>query len=199
MIKQIVISRRECKKEDAGVEIVVTGATSFLARPLVGRLLTMGHQVYAVVRPGSSNLELLKKEAGDNPGLRLVELEMDRFDSLDSVIGRSCGLFFHFGWDGSGSENRKNAVVQRRNAENSVKAFLAGGDGVQPGVRVRHGEAGFRPSGVFSCGAAQTQRRTGDGVYPYAEFQRLRTGGSRGFSGEYLSEDLCGGTDHGAR
>ncbi len=125
MIKQIVISRRECKKEDAGVEIVVTGATSFLARPLVGRLLAMGHQVYAVVRPGSSNLELLKKEAGDNPGLRLVELEMERFDRLDSVIGRSCGLFFHFGWDGSGSENRKNAVVQQRNAENSVKAFLA--------------------------------------------------------------------------
>ncbi len=107
------------------MEIVVTGATSFLARPLIGRLLGMGHRVYAVVRPGSANLGLLKRETGEDPRLRLIELDMDRFDRLDRLLPGSCRIFFHFGWDGSGSENRKDAAVQQKNAENSVKALAA--------------------------------------------------------------------------
>ncbi len=41
------------------MNIVVTGATSFLGAALTKRLLSEGHQVYAVVRPGSKNLGAL--------------------------------------------------------------------------------------------------------------------------------------------
>ena len=37
------------------MNIVVTGATSFLGAALCKELVSRGHQVYAVVRPGSSN------------------------------------------------------------------------------------------------------------------------------------------------
>lgn len=43
------------------MNIVVTGATSFLGAALCKELVSRGHQVYAVVRPGSSNRQVLEK------------------------------------------------------------------------------------------------------------------------------------------
>ena len=42
------------------MNLVVTGATSFLGAPMVEYCLKQGHQVFAVVRPGSKNMAQIR-------------------------------------------------------------------------------------------------------------------------------------------
>ena len=46
------------------MQVVVTGATSFIGAATVKKLMEAGHQVFAVVRPASSNMKHLEKLAG---------------------------------------------------------------------------------------------------------------------------------------
>lgn len=101
------------------MNIVVTGATSFLGRALVDELLK-DHKVYAVVRPGSKNMGSLKK---DRINLTIIERELGELHELNQEIKEPCQAFYHFGWDGSGSENRMKSMVQKKNAEDSLKAL----------------------------------------------------------------------------
>ncbi len=99
---------------------VVTGATSFLGRALVDRLLEDGNNVFAVVRPGSKNRSSLKSERS---GLMIIERELEELHELDQVITEPCQAFYHFGWDGSGSENRLKREVQQKNVKDSLRAL----------------------------------------------------------------------------
>ncbi|MDW2799628.1 NAD(P)-dependent oxidoreductase [Clostridium boliviensis] len=102
------------------MNVVVTGATSFLGRAVADRLLKQGSKVYGVVRPGSQNMRYLP---ADQPGFMVIERELEALDTLDQVIGGTCQAFYHFGWDGSGSENRMKREVQQRNVRDSLKAL----------------------------------------------------------------------------
>ena len=102
------------------MNIVVTGATSFLGSTLVKRLLEKGHTVFAVVRPRSANRKALPEE---KEGLIIIEKELEELDRISDVITEPCDYFFHFGWDGSGSANRKKKDVQQKNVEDSLKAL----------------------------------------------------------------------------
>lgn len=99
--------------------IVVTGATSFLGAAVVKKLLQMEHQVFAVIRPGSKNREALPQGAG----LFVIELELEQLDEIDVYVPTGCDVFLHFGWDGSGSENRAKREVQQKNVVDSMKAL----------------------------------------------------------------------------
>ena len=102
------------------MNVVVTGATSFLGRAVANRLLKQGSRVYAVVRPGSENLRYLPS---DQDGLVIIERELGELDTLDQVIDEPCQAFYHFGWDGSGSENRMKREVQQKNVVDALKAL----------------------------------------------------------------------------
>ena len=102
------------------MNVVVTGATSFLGRALVDRLLKEKQQVFAVVRPGSRNVESLGLK---RPGLIRIERNLEDLHELVQVIHEPCQSFYHFGWDGSGSENRMKREVQQKNVEDSLKAL----------------------------------------------------------------------------
>ena len=103
------------------MNIVVTGATSFLGAALCKELVSRGHQVYAVVRPGSSNRQALAELEKDSY-FHIISRNLDELDQLDREISVECPVYFHFGWDGSGSENRKNPEVQGKNALDGMKA-----------------------------------------------------------------------------
>ncbi|WP_077612263.1 NAD-dependent epimerase/dehydratase family protein [Clostridium sp. Marseille-P2415] len=102
------------------MNIVVTGATSFLGRALVNRLLKEHNHVFAVVRPGSKNLGSLDKE---QQGLILIERQLEELHELDKGIDEPCQAFYHFGWEGSGSAGRMKREVQQKNVEDSLKAL----------------------------------------------------------------------------
>ncbi len=51
------------------MQVVVTGATSFIGAATVKKLMEAGHRVFAVVRPASSNMKHLETmAAGNTPG-----------------------------------------------------------------------------------------------------------------------------------
>jgi len=102
------------------LNVVVTGATSFLGRALVDRLLLEKNQVFAVVRPGSKNMGNL---AIQREGLIRIERNLEELHELSQVIHEPCQALYHFGWDGSGSENRMKREVQQKNVEDSLKAL----------------------------------------------------------------------------
>ncbi|MDR1547971.1 MAG: NAD(P)-dependent oxidoreductase [Hungatella sp.] len=125
------------------MNVVVTGATSFLGRALVDRLLLEKNQVFAVVRPGSKNMGNL---AIQREGLIRIERNLEELHELSQVIHEPCQAFYHFGWDGSGSENRMKREVQQKNVEDSLKAlegarrlgckrFLFSGSQAEYGIR----------------------------------------------------------------
>ena len=50
------------------MQVIVTGATSFIGAATVKKLMEAGHRVFAVVRPASSNMKHLETiEAGNTP------------------------------------------------------------------------------------------------------------------------------------
>ncbi len=115
------------------MNIVVTGATSFIGASMVRRLLMEDNHVYAVIRPGSSNKKVLddvieesrgRMQDGQKTGsVDIIESELGHLDEIDRLIPEKCQIFFHFGWDGAGSNNRKNGDVQQKNAVYGLKAL----------------------------------------------------------------------------
>lgn len=102
------------------MKIVVTGATSFIGSALIRELQRNDHQIYAVVRPDSGNLDKLPK---DKKNLNILEVDLEHLEQLSSIINHSCDLFFHLGWDGAGSDNRKSRIIQQGNVTTSLKAL----------------------------------------------------------------------------
>lgn len=105
------------------MNVVVTGATSFIGAETVRQLLEAGHSAVAVVRPASSHLshlyEKLPEKAEDR--LRVMELDLGEIDRL-SGQGISADGWIHIGWDGAGSDNRTKRDVQQNNVKLSLKA-----------------------------------------------------------------------------
>lgn len=126
------------------MKVIVTGATSFIGAVTVGRLLMAGHQVCAVVRPGSRNLGHLWEcvpEDGKNR-LQVVPLDMEWIEELGRRLmperGGLCkagqceagemavwDCWIQIGWDGAGSDNRMRRDVQQANVRNSLAAVRA--------------------------------------------------------------------------
>lgn len=146
------------------VNVVVTGAAGFLGTALVKRLLRDGHRVYAVVRPRSASGERFRREMPS--AVRVLELDMGQLDELPGRIPVPCPVFFHFGWDGSGSDNRKNARLQQKNVADSLKALEAAG---------RLGCRRFLFSGSQAeYGPARGLMRETDECHPVSEYGKAK-------------------------
>ena len=101
------------------MKFIVTGATSFIGSHTVKMLLEQGHQVCAVVRPGSSNAD--KLEYHDN--LSVVWQDLSGLNRLiENKECRDADIFLHFGWDGIGSVGRNDPEIQKKNLEHSMQA-----------------------------------------------------------------------------
>lgn len=96
------------------MRVVVTGATSFIGLTTVKQLLEAGHQVFAVVRPASSNMKSLEEMVEGEKKKLLTVCRVDLSD-IRSLTGFSADAWIHMGWDGSGSENRTKRDMQQAN------------------------------------------------------------------------------------
>ncbi len=137
------------------MDIVVTGATSFIGSVTVRQLLEQGHRVYAVVRPGSANLGVLsgleqavltgleRTASGEQQAaserrqsaardmetgqMQVISLDMKAIRQITGVLERA-DAWVHIGWDGAGSENRTKREVQQANVRHSLEAVRAAAD-----------------------------------------------------------------------
>lgn len=113
------------------MNVVVTGATSFIGAAAVGQLLQQGYRVCAVVRPGSRNMGHLRAcvpEAGKDR-LTVVSLNLEQIEELEHNMREPestvWDAWVHIGWDGAGSDNRMKQDVQQANVRNSLAAVRA--------------------------------------------------------------------------
>lgn len=108
------------------MKIIITGATSFIGAVTVRRLLQEGYEIYAVVRPGSKNLDALLaqvKEA-DAGKLVIVSGTLQKIDQCREPLAAKAPFdaWIHMGWDGSGSDNRTKQALQMANVGSSLAA-----------------------------------------------------------------------------
>lgn len=102
------------------MRIVVTGATSFLGSALVRRLLSDGHTVCAVIRPGSVNRGNLPQGVGR---LSVIECDLQDLERLSDAVKEPCDGFVHLGWGGSGSGCRNQEDLQSASVKAAMKAL----------------------------------------------------------------------------
>lgn len=105
-------------------KIVITGATGFLAVPLIKLLAEENAKIYAVVRPNSLNLERLDGIAG----IELIELALSELNKLPNFIEGPIDVFYHFGWSGMRGKDRLSVETQRANYISSMLAVNAAVD-----------------------------------------------------------------------
>ena len=94
---------------------VVTGATGFIGSYLVKELVENGHEVIAVVRPGS--VERMKTEG---IGITVVQCDLSEIESLPDQIGVKCDWFFHLAWEGVSGLKQSDFSLQTKNVISSV-------------------------------------------------------------------------------
>jgi len=137
------------------MNILLTGATSFLGRAVTEELIGSGHAVYAFIRPDSKHAEGLP----ENPGFHRVDFDMGfpaAWNLKDLPPMDAC---IHLGWEGQGVKGRMDEGIQEQNVKNtlllmqeaaglSCRRFLFAGSQAEYGVteeRVKEGMFGGRP------------------------------------------------------
>ena len=117
--------------------VIVTGATSFIGRAAVKELLIKGEDVLAVSRPASAGAgalqELFKdlkqqaEEKGEKIGnLELCFCELGEIEKLEKIYQKEelqAKAWLHLGWDGAGSDKRKDVKLQEKNISYAIQAL----------------------------------------------------------------------------
>ena len=101
--------------------VIVTGATSFIGRAVVEKLLKQGQKVYAVARPGSAGLSFLKalplngqegRREGAVGSVRILECNLNEIERLKEMDITDASAWLHLGWEGAGSANRQDPALR---------------------------------------------------------------------------------------
>ena len=117
--------------------VIVTGATSFIGRAVVKALLEEGCRVVAVSRPASAGAgalqELFKdlkqraEQKGESIGnLELCFCELGEIEKLEKIYNKEelqAKAWLHLGWDGAGSDKRKDVKLQEKNIGYAIQAL----------------------------------------------------------------------------
>ena len=117
--------------------VIVTGATSFIGRAAVKELLINGENVLAVSRPVSAGAgalqELFKdlkqqaEKKGEQVGnLELCFCELGEIEKLEKIYKKEdlqAKAWLHLGWDGAGSDKRKDVKLQEKNIGYAIQAL----------------------------------------------------------------------------
>lgn len=107
------------------MNIVVTGATSFVGTGAVKELLKRGHHVYAVLRVNSGKSEKLFEKGKQPVNLTILEEDISSLINLPFKIKEPCDVFLHMAWRGAGSDSRKNEEIQMDSVQDAMDAVKA--------------------------------------------------------------------------
>lgn len=108
------------------MNIIMTGATSFVGAATVRELLRRGHTVTAIARPASSKLGMIldgNEEALLSGRLLVTENDLSEPEQLLEKVTKPQDVFCHFGWGGSGSASRTDRALQEKNLEISLETI----------------------------------------------------------------------------
>ena len=98
------------------MDIAVTGPTGSIGSELVKELISEGHHVTAIVRPGSSRISNLPV----SDMVRVTECDISDYKSLFGK-GR-CDIFYHLAWAGTTVSSRSDPDLQSYNIQYALDA-----------------------------------------------------------------------------
>lgn len=98
------------------MNIAVTGPTGSIGSELVKELISEGHHVTAIVRPGSSRISNLPV----SDMVRVTECDISDYKSLFGE-GR-CDIFYHLAWAGTTVSSRSDPDLQSDNIQYALDA-----------------------------------------------------------------------------
>ncbi len=98
-------------KMDEKMKVLITGSASMIGAALYNRLIALGHNVIAVVRPGSRKNERLS--GGQNS--TIIECEMKDYAQLPDMINTGIDIVFAAAWSGTRGSDRNNKELQKLN------------------------------------------------------------------------------------
>lgn len=112
------------------MNVIVTGATSFIGQAALQVLKDRGCHVYAVVRPDSPGAQILSQDRQ----VTVIRRDLEQIQGLgmNELTHGPAQAWLHLGWAGPGSDNRKDSKVQGRNVDfalNALKTAAAFGCG----------------------------------------------------------------------
>lgn len=131
------------------MKAIVTGATGFIGAALCEELIQNGHEVVAVIRPGSTKREKLSFSENQNNRLQVLEVALEDLEGLAQEIGKA-DVFYHLAWNGSAGVAREDFDTQYTNISYTAGAIRAAvncgchkfvGAGSQAEYGVVHGKA----------------------------------------------------------
>lgn len=100
------------------MKIIITGSTGMIGLALI-ELLHKENEIYAIVRPSSSNISLLK----DFSNIQIIECDLKNLDNILNIINEA-DIFFHLGWKGTtGNKNRNANELQLNNIGYTLDAI----------------------------------------------------------------------------
>lgn len=97
-------------------KIILTGATGFIGRYMCKQLLDNQWEIYAVVRPGSSNAKLLPS----GKSIHIVEADIENIQKVKKEIDQA-DVFFHLAWGGVNRGEIDDGTIHMRNAKYSLQ------------------------------------------------------------------------------
>ncbi len=100
------------------MKAVITGASSMIASALIRLLVSEGHEVYAIVRPGSQKIKNIINDCR----VHIVEADISNLNCAAEKIGCECDVLFHFAWSGTGGNVRGDAEIQQKNVQYTLDA-----------------------------------------------------------------------------
>lgn len=101
------------------MNILITGATSFIGVHLIKECLKNDCNITAIVRPNSVNIGRLPI----NDKVKIVEIEMKDIENLLLYRDIQVDVFYHLAWEGARNPYRNDVTIQTRNYEWTLKAM----------------------------------------------------------------------------
>ena len=89
------------------MKVVITGATSFIGVHLIQEWLKEDCEIFAVVRPNSTNI----KHLANDDRIHIVEKDMKEYYTLSDVID-DADCFYHLAWEGARAPYRDDKNMQ---------------------------------------------------------------------------------------
>lgn len=102
------------------MNIVVTGATGFIGKNLINKLLCDSNNlIFAVTRPNSAKRSFLPSD----DHLTIVECSFDNLTNLPAILKSDIDAFYHLGWEGIRNPERENTQLQYMNYKYAIDAI----------------------------------------------------------------------------
>ena len=101
-------------------KVIITGGTGAIGVALADKLTNSGCKVYVVARPGSSNINNLKK----HKNLKIIECDIANLLTLENKLGKEFDAFYHLAWNGTVGSSRNSHELQLNNIKYTMDATV---------------------------------------------------------------------------